>query len=328
MNRRIGGFFGAENNFQFGTGSGLPAHLQSLPRFAYARHALAVVADHFSPKTIHVPFLICDTALKPFIEKKIEVQFWPLNEKLEFQKKPVVGAHDLILYVNYFGMKNLYCQKLVRTFKHRVIIDNTQALFSPPLSGCQSVYSARKFVGVSDGAFLAATFTIEEQTYPRQKGPKPAYLFKGKNNQPDLQYESYTQNEKSIPSEVNQISKRSEAALQKMNFQEIGQIRIRNFRTLKEILRLKTIECNLSDKDTVPFALPVSMATSADRSRLYANRIFIPVFWPEVLSRPARRGMFDLEKKIVKNLWALPVDHRMDNKDCQLLASEIQQLRL
>ena len=35
-----------------------------------------------------------------------------------------------------------------------MIIDNSQAFFSKPIEGCMNVYSARKFVGVPDGAYV------------------------------------------------------------------------------------------------------------------------------------------------------------------------------
>ena len=102
---------------------------------------------------IWLPFYQCDSVREFLNRKGIEIKYYNIDEK--FNPINLEPAKDeAVLLVNYFGvMSTSRMQELASQYVN-VIIDNSQAFFSKPIDGCMNVYSARKFVGVPDGAYV------------------------------------------------------------------------------------------------------------------------------------------------------------------------------
>lgn len=70
---------------------------------------------------------------------------------------PLIDVQDKsewIYIVNYYGQ---LCENKIIEFTHNyqnIIIDNAQSYFTPPLPGTHTIYTCRKFFGVSDGGIL------------------------------------------------------------------------------------------------------------------------------------------------------------------------------
>src|SRR5690625_7221359 len=64
-----------------------------------------------------------------------------------------MGNRDVFLYTNYFGICSKQTEQVVSNTKN-LIIDNAQSFVSTPDEGVDTFYSARKFFGVPDGAYL------------------------------------------------------------------------------------------------------------------------------------------------------------------------------
>lgn len=65
----------------------------------------------------------------------------------------VQDKSEWIYIVNYYGQ---LCENKIKEFtrNYQNIIDNAQSYFTPPLPGTHTIYTCRKFFGVSDGGIL------------------------------------------------------------------------------------------------------------------------------------------------------------------------------
>ncbi|MBQ6542992.1 MAG: hypothetical protein IJL77_01265 [Clostridia bacterium] len=104
-------------------------------------------------KSIYIPFYQCDT-VRDFLRRKgCNVRFYHIDEN--FDPVDLEPADDAaVLTVNYFGIMSYErIKSLTSRFKNS-IIDNSQAFFARALETSFNVYSARKFIGVPDGAYV------------------------------------------------------------------------------------------------------------------------------------------------------------------------------
>ena len=149
----IGGFFELELNH-----SGQEFHRNSNAWWC-GRACLNLIIQQLKPTNIYVPFYVCDTLLEPLIENRVEYTFYEIDEVLEIKDLPVLGEGELLVYVNYFGLKEDYVEFLAKNYNEKLVIHNTQAFFSSQKKAI-SFNSARKFFGVPDGAYLYAPFEL------------------------------------------------------------------------------------------------------------------------------------------------------------------------
>ena len=123
-------------------------------RLNTGRNALELILKTKKYSKVFIPYFTCDTVLEPFNKLGIDYEFYSINKKLEpvfnYQK---IQADMGFLYTNYFGIKDDFISIIAKKLKN-LIIDNAQSFFSKPLEGIDTFYSARKFFGVPDGAYL------------------------------------------------------------------------------------------------------------------------------------------------------------------------------
>lgn len=104
-------------------------------------------------EAIWLPYYQCNSVREFLNRKGVTIKYYHIDQNFNpidlFPEK-----NDAVLIVNYFGVMSVKrIQTLAKQFAN-VIIDNSQAFFSKPIEGCMNVYSARKFVGVPDGAYV------------------------------------------------------------------------------------------------------------------------------------------------------------------------------
>lgn len=104
-------------------------------------------------KAIWIPYYQCET-VREFLEKKgAVVKYYHQDKNWEpTDLKP--EEDEAVLLVNYYGIMSQERMKTLASAYKNVIIDNCQGFFCRPIEGAMNVYSARKFVGVADGAYV------------------------------------------------------------------------------------------------------------------------------------------------------------------------------
>lgn len=149
---------------QFPKGLEYYSRKQNIARLNSGRAAIYHAARVLSCKTVWLPYYQCDTVRDFLIRKGITVKYYRIDSTfnpIDIKQNP----GEAVVFVNYFGIMS---QNRIRSLAKQyfnVIIDNSQAFFCNPIENCMNVYSARKFVGVPDGAYVigenAENFTNE-----------------------------------------------------------------------------------------------------------------------------------------------------------------------
>lgn len=74
-------------------------------------------------------FYTCQVVLDTIQKVGMEYEFYHVNTCLEIANPINIGHNEVLLYTNYFGLKDDYIIKLSKKF-HNFILDNSQAFFS------------------------------------------------------------------------------------------------------------------------------------------------------------------------------------------------------
>src|SRR5690554_2425577 len=120
----IGGYFNLE------LGRGERAFLGSeYLHLNSGRHALEYILRSMPAiKKIHIPYFTCDVILEPINTLQIPFQFYTINEDLEIDWNTLdVGKDELLIYTNYFGIKDVYIHGTLAKCNLPIVIDNAQA---------------------------------------------------------------------------------------------------------------------------------------------------------------------------------------------------------
>ena len=123
-------------------------------RLNTARNCFEYVLRARHYRKVYFPYYTCEVMLEPINKLGIDYEFYHINELLEPVLLPGLKANEAFLYTNYFGLKQSCVKRLADMYGNRLIVDNAQAFYAEPLSGIDTFYSARKFFGLGDGAYL------------------------------------------------------------------------------------------------------------------------------------------------------------------------------
>lgn len=313
----IGGFFELE----------LPHGGERLHPLAHAlstgRACMMVMLRHLAPKRVYVPFYTCDAALDPFARLGIETISYALDETLFPQNLPELDEGEYILWTNYFGVCGEQTDKIKERFAKQALLDDTHVFFRNGHPGHWSFTSARKYFGVPDGAFLYSPVTLDVKA-ERFKGISLTHgLLRRLGHQIEA-YEAYKEYERSLDCSVCAISEVSEGMLRGVNISRVAEARLRNFDYLHSVFGEHN-QLPIKQISDVPFCYPYFPNKPVNKDILYAKGMFIPSFWPDLLTR--NKDGFDFEKRISVELLPLPIDHRYTPTDLKrmvdYLVSEI-----
>jgi hypothetical protein len=311
LQKPIGGFFELEL-----TAKGSLYHDSALA-LVNGRVCFKVLLERVKPTKIYLPFYCCDSLLLPLEEARIPYEFYGINAKFD-PTIPLIHDSEMILYINYFGLKTLTANKLSKLYGGQLIVDNTQAFFEKSYGVTWAFNSARKFFGVPDGGFLYAPQYIEDKYLPNRE-VLAEHLWLRLFGKQEEAFMSYQQSEALQTLELKGISNLSKQILHNVDFSAVARTRKRHFKRLDHALRhLNQIPHVLLDlsPSTVPFCYPLLLEKPVSKTEFYDCGIFIPTLWQDVLSRDTE-GSYAFEKSFSQNLLPLPIDHRLDDRDIQ-----------
>lgn len=277
-------------------------------------------------RKVHVPFYCCGAVSDAVARAGVECAFYRLNEAWEPVLDPrSVRESEVLLYVNYFGLLQEVAERVAVRFG-RVIIDNSQAFFAPPIPGTDSFYSARKFFGVSDGGYLYLNGeACVDLPYEQDVSWKRCeHLLRRIDCSPEDGYEGFRANEMVIDrAGVLRMSKLSERVMSSIDHGQVQSRRSANYRALTAYLRnVPGIEMPISSisSNVAPLALPVIIRFQGIRDALLRRQIFVPCYWREVLDRVVWPA---LEAQWTQLLMPLPVDQRYSEEDMRHMAAVV-----
>src|SRR5690606_15776845 len=119
-------------------------------------------------------------------------------------------------------------------------IDNAQSFFSHPLPDVDTFYSARKFFGVSDGAYLFSRKKINSNFLIDYSSGRFGHLLNRIDRGAEAGYPDFLENEALLANQpIKQMSKLTETILKSVHYQFVMQCRVHNLKYLHD--KLSTI---------------------------------------------------------------------------------------
>lgn len=239
-------------------------------------------------KSIWIPYYQCHTVRNFLKRKNVDYKYYRIDSNFN-----PIDLHpnndEAVLIVNYYGvMSKKYLETLAANFTHP-IIDNSQGFFTEPVEIALNVYSARKFVGVSDGAYVigknAEQWVVE---YPQGYSSDTSlfllqrceYGCEGKT------YESRMVNEQRIDSEdIMKMSDLTRKILDGTDYQNIILKRRKNFKIAEELFKSvnKLDILHYDDETCVPMVYPLAIEDDGLLQRLLDAKHFQGHWWSYLL---------------------------------------------
>ena len=299
---------------------------RDVARLNSGRAAIRHAARLLGCGTVHLPYYQCDTVRDFLIRSGVTVKYYRIDEAFDpVGLEPADG--EAVLLVNYYGvMSGERMQDLASRFL-RVIIDNSQAFFAAPVDGCMNVYSARKFVGVPDGAYVvgpgAERFT---DGYPQGYSSDTSLflLQRIEHGCEGAAYESRTANERRIDAEdVMRMSPLTRAILDGTDYGFIRRKRRENFeiacRLFSDINRIDPTR--YYGADCVPMVYPLVVEDDGLLDRLLAAKHFQGHWWSYILGEP---GAGDFERLLSRYVIPVTIDQRYGEEELRFVRGLIQ----
>lgn len=276
------------------------------------RNALEYILRVKRFKLIYIPYFTCEAVLEPIKKLKMQYHFYTIDELFDPVMDFAVGENECMLYTNYFGLKHHTAEKL-RTTINNVILDYSQAFFTPPLERSDTFYSCRKFFGVPDGAYLHTTSTARLKMDKDISYTRFDHLIKSIDLGIEKGYADFLRNSDGlINAPIRKMSALTQRLLNNVDYNFCRFRRNSNFFYLHEHLE----EYNDFRLDGAvvngPLIYPLIIKNSDVRPRLLAEKIYVATYWPNVLEWTTK-AMY--EHYLTTNLVALPIDHRYGLED-------------
>lgn len=304
LSKEIGGYLGLDINV--GEYKNLPHHSVALNT---ARNCLRYLIRTYNITKINVPYYTCPVVFEAIQKENCEIEYYHINEN--FMPEKTFSDDDFILYTNYFGICANNVKNLSKRYKN-LIVDNAQAYYMPKC-GLASFNSARKFMGVPDGAFLQCNKLLEEQLeLDKTSIDRFTHLLKRVDTNAQFGYENYKNNEEALRKEdIKLISNLTKALINSHNSEFEKEKRLKNFKYLHQYLKTKkTIVLN---KDDIPMVYPHFGKNGKDlKQKLIKNNIFVATYWDAT-------SLNDIEQDIQDNLIPLPIDQRYGIEEMKII---------
>lgn len=281
--------------------------------FQSARAAFLAAISHVGPRRVWLPWYLCDSMIEPLAQTGVEAVRYGLSPSFTLPRTIPLKADDLLLGVNYFGLMDREMDRLAASHPAaQVIIDNSQAFYSPPRPVLGNIYSPRKFMGVPDGGFWIGQPLPGERAIDDRSPIRMAHLLKRREGGAEAGYADFQAAEASLSSlPPLAMSMQTRGLVDCAAHGSIQESRRRNFQFLADRLGALNEVSWALEPDAVPLCYPLlTHAVAGLREALWSARIYAGAYWRELLdpSRPVP----EQERYWARWLIALPIDQRYD----------------
>lgn len=314
--REIGGYFELELNH------GKEYHCDAIS-LNLGRTAFEYMLKAKKVQKVFLPYYTCEVMLEPITRLGINCEFYNIDERLEpVFNYSLLNDSDYFLYTNYFGVKDNFIKRLAKRISN-LIIDNSQAFYTKPLSGVDTFYSPRKFFGIPDGGYLYTSQILNEDFDIDYSLNRFGHLIGRIEEGAEKYYPVFKENDRKFSLQpIKRMSNITKRLLQNINYTEVAQKRERNFEFLYEKLAVKNLMNFDLNSDSVPMVYPFLTNNLIIAKRLIEKKIFIATYWDEVKNHVSERS---LEYKLVTGLIPIPIDQRYDHEVMQLIVKSVLQ---
>lgn len=295
-----------------------------LGRFNSAKAGIDCLIKRIGKKKIYVPYYYCPSTTAAIKRTEIEVCFYHINEN--FEPEGIEDEADsIILIVDYFGV----CSESVSAFSETIknadlIIDRAHNFFEEPIKGdnIHNLYSAKKFFGVPDGAYVVSNAVIPNVEVLSDSYEYADYLLLTYEEGTNAAYEKKKSADKQIGANYAGLSKLAKGLLENVDYERVRKQRECNYRELYEAF--KEIN-NLSlPGEAVSYQFPLLLKGKGRdiKKQLIANRIFVSTLWS---GEELQENGNEFEISMMEDCVFLPMDQRYDQIDMEYMINAVRE---
>ena len=287
------------------------------------RGALEYLCEAKKIKKLYLPCFLCSSV--PNLCKKIGVDFeyYPINKNFEPVFQQELGVGEWLYIVNFYGqLSNDYLNGWKQKYG-RVIVDNAQSYYQLPVQGVDTLYTCRKYFGVSDGAFLYTDAQLDREIPKDESFDRMHFLLGRYERVANEFYGEYVANNQLFATEpVKKMSRLTENLLRGIDYEAVAKKRQENFDFLDAELGSRN-ELTLKSVNGA-FMYPLLIKNgSVIRKVLQKEKIYIPTLWPNVMEECKEDS---LEYRYATDILPIPVDQRYGENDMKYLVEVIKRV--
>lgn len=295
----------------------------SVVALSSGRATFSVAANHLNAKAIWLPHFTCPETRVPFERLGLEVRNYRLDDRL-LPKDVELGDGEVLLWTNYYGnAREEEIREVVERYFGSIIVDNCHAFFSPPREGGLFSYSARKFFGVADGAYLVGEGLANPENLNRGFSAESySHLLTQLDTDTHAGYQANLTNERRLSGAAFGMSNLTRRILESIDYSDVLSRRRNNFTTLHHLLGREN-HFDLNHSSNTHMYYPLQVPQKSLRERLIANRIYSPFWWRHVLDEVPTDSV---EATLSREVVLLPIDQRYSPRDMESLAERVESL--
>lgn len=291
----------------------------NIARLNSGRSAIYHAARVLDCDTVWLPYYQCDTVREFLKRKGISIKYYHIDQR--FNPKGIEQkANEAVVFVNYYGVMSQARMTALALGYNNVIIDNSQAFFCEPLKGCMNVYSARKFAGVPDGAYVIGKNAEKYVDAYKKCYSSDTALFLLQRHEYGCEgktYESRMINEHRIDNEdIMQMSDLTRTILDGTDYELIKTKRKANFHLACKLFNsINCIEPQLyMDKNAIPMVYPLAAEDDNLLNKLLENKHFQGHWWSYLLDEVEKDSF---EYWLSRYMIPITIDQRYGEKEIQ-----------
>lgn len=295
----------------------------SLCRFNSVKAALDFLIKRLGLKRIYIPYYYCPSTTEAIRKTGIEVRFYHIDERLAPIDLPD-ESQSMVLLVDYFGVCSSHISELAKKFcSAEVIIDRAHGFYAEPIidDHIHNVYSAKKFLGIPDGAYLISKAVIPCVEIPVDACGYAEYLLTTYEKGTDAAYRMKKNVDVMLGANYGCMSKLSIGLLKNVDYDRVKRSREDNYRVFYDAFKNMN-ELSLPMKSAAyQFPLLISCKGKVIKQKLIEEHIFVSTLWS---GKDLIENGNIFELNMMENAIFLPIDQRYNVEDMEYIISRVE----
>lgn len=275
----------------------------------FGRGGLELIIKTRGYKCIWMPDYNC-TPVQTYVENLgCECKIYNVSSRLEPVKVPKLQASEALLYINYFGVKDVYCRYLESNYD-QLILDLSLAYYYQPLRA-DGFNSCRKFFGVPDGGFVFGKDFTDVDLSDSISYDVCESLLKRADGDIAGGYEAFHAQSKVFAGRrMAKMSRLTKMLLSSCDVQGDLKRRNSNFTYLSKHLNCSNeLDVDLNEVNGALIYPYLVRGGNGLRQKLVRENVFCPTYWPNI----ANPG--EVAQRFLNDLVCIPIDQRYTTRD-------------
>lgn len=316
MKKEIGGYFELEEM----SGS---EYYPDLYKVNLGRTALLWLLESRKYSKIFLPVYLCRSVIDSCLQNNIDVEYYNLDADLNILlEERKLEDFECLYLVSYYGQLSDESILKYKEIYGNIIVDHTHAFFQKPLKGTDTIYSCRKYWGVSDGAYLATDVKLADNKPIDVSAGRLSHILGRYDEDAGKYYSAMLANAHGYDGmEIRRMSRLTENLLKGIDYNKSKIQRENNYSLLKTLLPSDSVFNRITPEG--PFAYPYYCKGGIELRRWLAeHKIFVPTYWKNITEEFDKNS---LEYQWAANILPLPCDQRYGEEEMKYMAAMIRE---